>query len=285
MEFKTEQEIFELEMISNYVIPIGVLIITLFILYRFALIFQFYYASLFNKPIFTHIYFNRNKLTPQQYAILRQESFFYRQLGDKNQLYFKHRVATFIKEKEFVGHNELEVTEQMRVTIAATAIMLTFGFKKYLLDLIETIIIYPKVYFSTSNNTYHKGEINPQYKAIVFSWEDFEYGYKIGDDNLNLGIHEFGHAVHLNASKNDDISSLIFNKGFKKLTRYLQHNKDVRQRLIASKYFRTYAYTNQYEFFAVLLENFIETPSQFKAQFPELYKHMKQMLNFKFSGY
>ncbi len=30
--------------------------------------------------------------------------------------------------------------------------------------------------------------------------------------------------------------------------------------LIGSKYFRAYAYTNQYEFFAVLLENFIETP-------------------------
>ena len=107
----------------------------------------------------------------------------------------------------------------------------------------------------------------------------------IGDDNLNLGIHEFGHAIHLNAARKSDVSSLIFNKGFKSLTEYLQNHESVRKDLIASKYFRAYAYTNYFEFFAVLLENFIETPIEFKSQFPQLYSYMQQMLNFKFAGY
>ena len=285
MEFKTEQEIFESEMISNYLVPIGVFIIALFILYRLLLIFQFYYVSIYKKPVFSHVYLRPQKLSPLQDAILRKESTFFNRLDAKEQLYFKHRVASFIKDKEFIGNEKLVVTEQMKVSISATAIMLTFGFKNYLLELIETVIIYPKTYYSEINGTFHKGEINPQHKVIVFSWEDFKHGYKIGDDNLNLGIHEFGHAVHLNASKNNDVSSLIFNSGFKNLTDYLQNNENVRQRLIASKYFRTYAYTNQYEFFAVLLENFIETPLEFKTQFPNLYKYIKQMLNFKFAGY
>ena len=70
-----------------------------------------------------------------------------------------------------------------------------------------------------------------------------------------------------------------------RLNNYLQNHEVVRKKLISSRYFREYAYTNQYEFFAVLLENFIETPLEFKTQFPELYRHMKQMLNFKFAGY
>ena len=54
--------------------------------------------------------------------------------------------------------------------------------------------------------------------------------------------------------------------------------------LIGSKYFRAYAYTNQYEFFAVLLESFIETPLEFQARFPEFNNYMRQMLNFRFRG-
>lgn len=285
MFLQTEQEKHEWELIINYVIPVSVFIISLFILYRLIKIFQFYYALHYKRPIYNHFYFNLDKLTPAQRSILKKEHSFFRKLSHKDQRYFEHRVATFINEHKFIGRQELVVTEHMKVTIATTAIFLTFGFKKYLLDIVETVIIYPKKYYSQISETFHKGETNPQLKAIVFSWEDFKQGYKIGDDNLNLGIHEFGHAIHLNASINNDISSLIFNQGFKKLTTYLQNNETVRLNLIASKYFREYAYTNQFEFFAVLLENFIETPIEFKSQFPELYNYMKQMLNFKFAGY
>ena len=282
---QSQQKVFEKEFVYNYVLPLGVAVIMVFVLFRLFKSIQTIYASIKRKPIFNHVYLKRNKLTDTQRSILIKEHLFFRKLSDKHQLYFEHRVAVFINTNEFIGRQELVITERMKVSIAATATMLTFGFKKYTLDIIETVIIYPQAYYSEINNTYHKGETNPQMKAIVFSWEDYEQGYKIGDDNLNLGIHEFGHAIHLNASDNNDVSSFIFNKGYKDLTNYLQNHEAVRQKLIASRYFREYAYTNQFEFFAVLLENFIETPSQFKAQFPELYKYMKQMLNFKFAGY
>ncbi len=285
MVSKTEQEIFEMELISNYVIPIGIVIIVLFIIYRLIKIFQFYYASIFNKPLFIYRLFKLNNLSPRQREILKNGHTFFRRLPYKHQRQFEHRVSEFIDTNEFIGRENLEVTEQMKVMIAATATMLCFGFKTYQLDIVETVIIYPNVYYSQINNMYHRGEVNPRLKTIVFSWEHFLQGYEIGDDNLNLGIHEFGHAIHLNASRKNDLSSLIFNRGFKNLTAYLQENESVRQDLIASKYFREYAYTNHYEFFAVLLENFIETPLEFKSQYPKLYTLIKQMLNFKFTGY
>ena len=285
MSMQTEQEKLEWELIYNYVIPIGVIIIALFILFRLIRIFQFYYAKWFKKQIFTHTYLKINKLAPSEYSILKKEHSFYRKLSTKHQRYFEHRVATFIKETEFIGKQEMVVTEQMKVMIAATSVMLTFGFKKYLLDIIKVVILYPEPYYSNINETYHKGETNPQLKAIVFSWKDFKIGYKIGDDNLNLGVHEFGHAIHLNAFSNNDVSSIVFSQGFKDLITYLQRHKSIREKLINSKYFRTYAYANHFEFFAVLLENFIETPIEFRSQFPELYKYVRKMLNFKFAGY
>ncbi len=255
------------------------------VLSRFYIFFEQQYALKNKKPFFLNAIIFSKKLSNNQLQILKTEFSFYNSLSIKEQDIFSHRLAAFISSKTFVGREGIKPTDEMKVLIAATAVMLTFGFRNYLIDLIEMIIIYPKAYYSQVNETYHKGETNPHLNAIVFSWEDFKHGYKIGDDNLNLGIHEFGHAIHLNAFRNDDVSSLIFNQGFEDLTNYLQNNETVRKELIASKYFRAYAYTNHFEFFAVLLENFIETQLEFKSQFPELYICMKRMLNFKFAGY
>ncbi|WP_282041218.1 zinc-dependent peptidase [Winogradskyella flava] len=266
-------------------ITILLIVLALVILRRFIIYVEQIYALKYKKPFFRNIIIVKNQLTDNQLKLLEKEFTFYNNLNEKEQVVFRHRVATFIKNKKFIGRESLVPNDEIRTLISATAVMLTFGFRKYLIDLIEKIIIYPEAYYSTLNDTYHKGEINPQMNAIVFSWKDFQEGYHIGDDNLNLGIHEFGHAIHLNAFSKDDISSLIFQAGFKNLTDYLQQNQDVRQDLIDSKYFRAYAFTNHYEFFAVLLENFIETPNEFRAQFPKLYSFMKQMLNFKFARF
>ena len=81
------------------------------------------------------------------------------------------------------------------------------------------------------------------------------------------------------------MSSTIFKDSFKELTELLSSNKPLRDVLIKSKYFRDYAYTNQYEFVAVLIEYFIESPVDFKNQFPRIYSKVRQMLNFNFAGY
>lgn len=271
-----------LELILIIIFFVGMAVV---ILSRFYTFFEQQYAFRYKKPFFRNFILKRSKLSKGQLSILKKEFSFYNKLDKEDRNIFEHRLATFIKNKKFVGREELEPNDKMKTLISATAIMLTFGFRDYKIDLIETIIIYPSVYYSQLNDTYHKGETNPRMKTMVFSWEDFEHGYHIGDDNLNLGIHEFGHAIHLNAFRNNDISSLIFHRGFIELTNYLQNHKNIREDLIASKYFREYAYTNHYEFFAVLLENFIETPLVFKNEFPKLYNYMKQMLNFKFAGY
>lgn len=261
---------------------VGLAVVLLFKFYAF---FESIYASKYKKPFFLNAILFKKELTNRQLSILNNEFDFYKRLDKSEKIIFRHRLATFINSKEFIGREGLMVDDEMRTLISATAVMLTFGFRDYCIELLDKVIIYPKAYYSNLNEIYHKGETNPQLKAIVFSWEDFKKGYNIGDDNLNLGIHEFGHAIHLNAFGKSDVSSEIFRDGFNKLTTYLQEHKMVRDNLTTSKYFRAYAYTNQFEFFAVLLENFIETPDEFKNKFPELYGYMKQMLNFNFAGY
>lgn len=237
------------------------------------------------KPFFVHFYLRLKKLTPKQQSILKLQFSFYNKLTSKQQLYFEHRVCSFITDKTFIGREGLLISDEVKILISATAVMLTFGFRDFYIALIDNIFVYPNAFYSRVNQEYHKGEFNPKLKALVLSWSDFKQGYNIGDDNLNLGIHEFAHAIHFNSIKEKDVSSTVFKDSFKELTNLLSSNEMLRKDLIASKYFREYAYTNQFEFVAVLVEYFIETPLEFKNQFPKIYSKVKQMLNFNFAGY
>ncbi|MEZ4793711.1 MAG: zinc-dependent peptidase [Gelidibacter sp.] len=246
---------------------------------------EYVYIMRHKKPYFIFTPFFLKKLNPIQKTILQEQFQFYIKLKPKHQKYFEHRVASFIKDKQFVGRGGLTVTEEMKVLISATAAMLTFGFRDYYIGLISHIFIYPSEFYSTTNDSYHKGEFNPKLETLVLSWKDFQKGFDIDDDNVNLGIHEFAHAIHLNSIKERDVSSTIFSDSFKELTDLLSNEEALRKALIESKYFREYAYTNQFEFVAVIIETFIESPEEFRTQFPEVYKKTKQMLNFNFAGY
>lgn len=243
------------------------------------------YVIRHKKPFFVHFYPFLRKLGKNRKAVLTQKFRFYNRLTPKQKRYFEHRVASFIKDKDFIGRGGCIITEEMKVLVSATAIMLTFGFRDFYIGLISKIVIYPKQFYSKTNEKYHKGEFNPKLQTLVLSWDDFKKGFEDDNDNLNLGIHEFTHAIHLNSIKERDISSTVFSDSFNELAAMLSSHDELRNRLVASKYFRKYAYTNQFEFLAVAIENFIETPQDFKSEFPEIYGKVKQMLNFNVSGY
>jgi Mlc titration factor MtfA (ptsG expression regulator) len=240
---------------------------------------EHYYLMVFNKPVYIHFYISPKKLSDSNKAILANKIAFYTKLSHKRKSYFDHRVATFIESYSFISKEDLVITNEMKVMIAATAIKLTFGMRKYIVDVFDKIIIYPESYYSTINDAWHKGEFNPRMKAIVFSWKDFLEGYDYANDNLNLGLHEFAHAIHLHGLKNSDASSLQFAKMYVKIRDYIDC-PEVSEKLIASDYFRVYAYTNHFEFIAVILEHFFETPEQFQNEHPELYGKVRKMINF-----
>lgn len=255
------------------------------VVYHFLKFFEQVYGLRNSKPFFVFAHPFKRKLQPRDLRILETKFEFYKRLNKKHKRFFEHRVATFMADKEFVGRQNLEVTNEMRILISATAVMLTFGFRKYLIDIIDVILVYPGTYYSNINLEYHKGEFNPKLNALVLSWEDFLEGYDITNDNVNLGIHEITHAIHLNSLQEEDISAFLFKNIFRDLAEFLSLNESIRTKLMDSDYFRTYGFTNQFEFLAVSIETFIETPQEFKRDFPHIYKQIKQMLNFNFANY
>lgn len=243
------------------------------------------YTFFTKRPAFVHLYPFIKKLNSHQIDVLKKQFTFYNRLDAKNQKYFRHRLAVFIENKQFIGKDDFLITEDVKVLISATAIMLTFGFRDFIIKSIKNIIIYPTQYYSEINKVYHKGEFNARLKTLVLSWDNFIEGHSIEDDKLNLGIHEFAHAIHYNSMNQEDINSIIFVDTFNELRNNLSINAVFKQKLITSKLLRSYAFTNDSELLAVIIETFIETPEEFRRLFPEIYNQVKQMLNFNFKGY
>ena len=213
-----------------------------------------------------------------QRAIIADNFPFYNNLSTLDKRYFEHRVLKFIDSHNFIGRGNIEVTKKMELLIASTAVMLTFGMRRYLFSQFENIIIYPKNYLSKITKRHHKGETNPKLGAIVFSWDDFLDGIEVEDNNLNLGLHELAHAMHFGFLKEKSFTAIVFLEHFNTLLEKMKDRK-LQRKIVASGYLRQYGFRNQYEFLSILVEHFFETPKEFKEKLPEIYKMVKLMLN------
>ena len=209
-------------------------------------------------------------------AVLTEHFAYYQQLSPDQQQAFERRVIRFVRQKDFIGRG-LEVTLAMRVLVAAAAVQLTFGLPEIVLRHFKRILIYPDKYYSTITHRYHKGEVNPAARAIVLSWKNFVEGYAAPNDSLNLGLHEMAHAV--------EIENLIDNDEYDFLPptvwgQWQQQAAAYRARMHPDRpdFFRTYAATNDQEFFAIAIENFFERPVEFQQTVPELYNTLVLLL-------
>ncbi len=221
---------------------------------------------------------NQRELNEFQRGLIVRHFTFYKRLSISDKKRFEHRVRKFMDKHNFVGREGVVISEKMKLLISSTAVMLTFGMRRYLFSEFDNIIIYPKDYFSHVTKMQHKGETNPRYRTIVFSWDDFMDGVKIEDDNLNLGLHELAHALHFTCLKRKNFSSKYFINKFDELL-FILRNKELQRRVVKSGYIRSYGFRNKYEFLSVLIEHFFETPEEFKEKLPEIYAIVRQMLN------
>ena len=218
------------------------------------------------------------KLTNDYRMILEKKFTYYQRLSPENKRQFEKRVHLFINSKIFIPRRFKKVTMEMKTMVAASAVQLTFGFQALTMPHFTRILIYPDSYYSSIRKTYHKGEVNPSARLIVFSWKGFLEGYEDNSDSSNLGLHEMAHALKLeNKIFNNEVGFLdpiLYHKWEVLATKHVARLKTEEDPL-----FRKYAAENEYEFFAVAVENFFERPFLFQKIHPELFELLKGLLN------
>ena len=193
-----------------------------------------------------------------------------------------HRlVQVFVAEKNWEGCDGLEVTEEMKVTIAAQACLMLLGVSGFHFDNVQTLLIYPHVFERKLTEgpvqnlaQYRSGEAW-QGGPIVLSWRDVLSGGRDPDDGRNVVIHEFAHALdgldgEMGGSPIFDTPELsqrwetVMEREFAALSRA----RDMR----SSSLLDYYGATNHAEFFAVSTETFFENPHAMKRTHGELFQ-------------
>lgn len=220
------------------------------------------------------------KLDEKQVSFLSRFFPYYVGLKPEHQREFEERVFFFLEEKKFIPRGDLkEIPPKVKLLIAATAVKVSFGFREFKFQHFDKILVYPDSYYSTINQQYHFGEVNPKLGIIVLSLINFLEG--VGDPNSgrNLGIHEMAHALKLENQIHFNKGSVVFNpKRWEEYAKHAQRQIDKIGKGEMPSIFRAYAGTNKHEFFAVALELFFERSAELKSYNPELYQSMVYLL-------
>ena len=203
----------------------------------------------------------------------------------------EHRTQLFGKMQVFLGsiHFEgcggQEITEEVRVTVAAQACMLLLGRQTRIYPRLKTILIYPHTYrsgqrgmFGGSNGSGARLGESWDRGVVVLSWNSVAGGARNFEDGHNVTFHEFAHQLDQEDGAADGAPILekrsayatwaaVFNREYQALVKKTRRGR--------KSTMDRYGATNPAEFFAVASETFFEKPRQLQARHPQLFDELK----------
>ncbi|WP_283425083.1 zinc-dependent peptidase [Shimia sagamensis] len=195
------------------------------------------------------------------------------------------KINRFLDQVEFDGCNRLEITEEMKVSIAAQACLLVVNTEIWY-DHLTTILVYPGAF--KSRQTQHNGYVVIEREIVrtgeswsrgpvILSWSHSQQGAANDTDGHNVVFHEFAHQIDDLSGRTDGVPNLgpnqkysdwvqVFETAFKKHVQLVQKG---RKTVIDH-----YGAEGYEEFFAVSVEVFFERPASLKREEPSVYEQL-----------
>jgi len=201
---------------------------------------------------------------------------YYSRLDDTYKALFIKRCLQFLSEKEISGAGAFNPDNRVKALITASAVQLTLGLETWNLAYFEEIELHASDFDSTKGGQKFSGETNLQ-GYIKLSWKSFVRGYQVEDDGINLGLHEFSHALRFNGIKGNAQDYFIDNYFNKWLACAYDAFRDIQNK--RDTIFRTYGGANINEFLSVCIEHYFESPEEIKEKYPLLYYATGILLN------
>ncbi len=193
-------------------------------------------------------------------------------------------VRILIAEKHWEGCNGLAITEEVQVTIAAHAALMSLGFPALPFDRLVTILVYPDTFIGKrttrmpgggylESDELRLGEAWYQ-GPVILVWREILAQCVHSPDGRNVIIHEFAHLLDMEDRDVNGVPTLgtreqhdtwmeVTEAEFQRLERQTRMGRET---LLDG-----YGATSRAEFFAVASETFFEQPARLQAEIPRLY--------------
>lgn len=231
----------------------------------------------------------RSRPFPEAWSeILRRNSPLYDRLPDHDKAELHGHIQVFLAEKHFEGCGGLELTDEIKVTIAGQACMLLLHRETDYFRKLITILVYPSAYKAEGREHVGGGLVLESEQVrlgeawvdgvVVLSWDDVQRGAFDPRDGQNVVLHEFAHQLDQEDGAADGAPPLRNRGKYAAWSRILGHDfKELREADKAGRktVLDGYGATNPAEFFAVATECFFEKPAKLKKKHPELYDQLR----------
>jgi Mlc titration factor MtfA (ptsG expression regulator) len=223
---------------------------------------------------------------PEFRRIVRDEVPLSRYLEAADREKLEALVRVFLAEKSFEGAGGLELTDEMRVAIAARACLLILKRKRLddpIYPDLDSIIVYPSTYrvrqarqeghVVVEGEELRLGE-SWQRGMVVLSWDSVQSGSQNPNDGHDVVLHEFAHQLDAEDGGMDGAPDLGESERYRAWAEVLGHEyAELRSRVEHHRRSSIDAYgaVSPPEFFAVVTEAFFEKPLTLARRHPELY--------------
>jgi hypothetical protein len=234
-------------------------------------------------------HFKHRRFPPLYQAIIDNNLPIYSHLSPAQRRRLQGHIQVFLAEKQFIGCQGLQVTEEMKLIIAAIACLLLLNEQGNYFPKLRSILVYPSAYLV--NETTNTGNYVVEERRVVrlgeswttdqvvLSWEQVKRDTCNWRDGHNVVLHEFAHQLDQEDGKAEGVPILPQNSDYpiwaSVMTQaYLHLCNDVQRGV--KTVIDSYGATNPAEFFAVATETFFEKPHQLLKQHPALYEQLQR---------
>ena len=215
---------------------------------------------------------------------------FFNRLSRADQEELLGHVQVFLDEKRFEGCAGLELTDEIRLTIATQACLLLLHRKTDYYPRLLTVLVYPSGFVVEKNYPVNDviweqgregrlGETARSMGSLVLAWDAARSGALDPSDGKNLVLHEFAHQLDFEDLAADGVPA-IGSRDDKRSWAEVMKVEFAALRAADETGIPTlldsYGATNPAEFFAVATEAFFERPRALQRRHPRLYREMQR---------
>ncbi|MEM7166920.1 MAG: M90 family metallopeptidase [Planctomycetota bacterium] len=222
---------------------------------------------------------------PAWLAILEQRVAHWHYLDDAERAELQFLIQVFVAEKEWEGCGGLEITDDIRVTVAGLACLLLLRLEEHdYYRNVRSILVYPSTIAAPSNGAgpgfRSDGRVPVLGQAmlrgpVILVWDAVLRGAAHPERGQNVAYHEFAHKLDMLDGVIDGTPQLgdrvHLRRWIEVCTRVYEDLVD-RTEKRKGAFLDKYGATNVAEFFAVATEYFFNKPMQLQKKRPQLYE-------------
>jgi len=232
----------------------------------------------------------RQPFPPEWVQIIDRNVPYGRQLHPEERRHLEDLIKVFIAEKHFEGCGGLEITDEVKVTIAAQACLLLLNLHHNYFERLSSIVVYPESFDfaqeapgptsgTVETRNFQAAGLSSTMGAVVLSWPDTVRGGRDPGDGFNVVLHEFAHQLDQLDGVMNGAPVLEGGATYRDWARVLGAEYQRLRTEVetgASALISAYGATQPAEFFAVVTELFFEKSVDLRREHPELYEEFRQ---------